>query len=330
MNAPAEIPAETAAEAAADARPPKVLMLLTSDFVTARYEALRKRAPDLRIVTELGAGADPDVTALFAFKLPAGIAPRLPNLRLAASVGAGADGILSAPDLPAHVKVTRAVEPGLGLSMAQYVSLQILSHFRALPQMQAQHAAGEWKRLPVPDARDVTVGIMGLGAIGSVVAEVVGALGFKVIGWTRSEARAARVPVFVGEGGMDAFLARCDYLVCLLPITAQTTGLLDRSRLSKLPTGSYVVNVARGGIVVEQDLLALVDEGHLGGATFDVFATEPLPSTSAFWRHDKVLVTPHIAAQPSVGPVVAQFIDNLRRLSQGEPLLDEVDRRLGY
>ncbi|MFS2101900.1 2-hydroxyacid dehydrogenase [Variovorax sp. Varisp85] len=308
----------------------KVLMLLTSDFVTARYDALRARAPELEIVTELGSDTDPDVTALFAFKLPAGVAPRLPRLQLAASVGAGADGILSAPDLPAHVKVTRAIEPGLGLSMAQYVVLQLLRQFRGLPAMEAQHAAGEWKRLAVPDAREVTVGIMGLGAIGAVVADAVCALGFKVIGWTRSESRAARVPVFVGEAGMEAFLPQCDYLVCLLPITAQTVGLLNRAHLSKLPKGCFVINASRGGIVVEQDLLALVAEGHLSGGAFDVFANEPLPPTSAFWRHDKVLVTPHIAAQPSVAPVVDQFLDNLRRLKHGEPLINEVDRNLGY
>jgi phosphoglycerate dehydrogenase-like enzyme len=311
-------------------RPPKVLMLLTSDFVTARYEALRTRAPDLKLITELGADVDPDVTALFAFKLPAGIAPRLPNLQLAASVGAGADGIISAPDLPPHVKVTRAVEPGLGLSMAQFVSLQILRHFRELPRLEQQHAAGEWKRLPVPDARQVTVGIMGLGSIGSVVAEVVAALGFNVIGWTRSGARESSVPVFVGAAGMDEFLSRSNYLVCLLPITTDTTGLLDRARLAKLPKGGFVINVARGGIVVEQDLLGLVDEGHLSGAAIDVFATEPLPPTSAFWRHDKILVTPHIAAQPSAGPVVEQFLENLQRLRDGQPLLNEVDRTLGY
>lgn len=308
----------------------KVLMLLTSDFVTARYEALRAQAPDLEIVTQLGAGEDPTVTALFAFKLPAGVAPRLPNLRLAASVGAGADGITSAPDLPAHVKVTRAVEPGLGLSMAQFVSMQILRHFRFLPQMEQQHAAGEWKRLPVPDARQVTVGIMGLGSIGSVVAQVVAALGFNVIGWTRTGVRQSSVPMFVGAAGMDEFLSQSKYLVCLLPITTETAGLLDRTRLSKLPRGAFVINVARGGIVVEQDLLGLVDDGHLSGAAFDVFATEPLPPTSAFWRHDKILVTPHIAAQPSAGPVVEQFLANLQRLSHGQPLLNEVDRTLGY
>lgn len=308
----------------------KVLMLLTSDFVTARYEALRARAPDLEIITALGASVDPGVTALFAFKLSGGIAPRLPNLQLAASVGAGADGILSAPDLPGHVKVTRAVEPGLGFSMAQFVALQILRQFRSLPKMEQQHTAGEWKRLPVPDARSVTVGIMGLGAIGAVVADAIAALGFNVIGWTRSNKPASRVPTFVGEAGMKEFLGQCNFMVCLLPITAETTGLLNRTRLSQLPKDSFVINVARGGIVVEDDLLALVNEGHLSGAALDVFATEPLPASSPFWRHDKILVTPHIAAQPSIGPVVEQFLDNLSRLQDGRPLLHEVDRRLGY
>lgn len=309
---------------------PKVLMLLTSDFVKSRYEALRSRAPGLHVITDIEGASDPDVTALFAFKLPAGIAPRLPNLRLAASVGAGADGILSAPDLPPHVKVTRAVEPGLGFSMAQFVSLQILRHFRSLPAMERQHAAGEWKRLPVPDASQLTVGIMGLGSIGSVVADALLALGFRVIAWTRTSAREARVPVFVGESQKDDFLAQSNYLVCLLPFTAETKGTLDHASLRKLPKDSFMVNVARGGIVVEDDLLALVDEGHLAGAALDVFASEPLPANSPFWHHERILVTPHVAAQPTVGPVVEQFLENLQRLAQGQPLLNQVDRSVGY
>jgi phosphoglycerate dehydrogenase-like enzyme len=305
-------------------------MLLTSDFVKSRYEALRSRAPDLHVVTEIEGESDPDVCALFAFKLPLGMAPRLPNLRLAASVGAGADGILSTPDLPLNVRVTRAVEPGLGFSMAQFASLQILRHFRSLPVMERQHAAGEWKRLAVPDASQVTVGIMGLGSIGSVVAEVLVALGFKVIAWTRTSARQARVPVFVGELQKDEFLAQSNYLVCLLPFTEETKGSLDDASLRKLPKGSFVVNVARGGILVEDDLLSLVNEEHLAGAALDVFASEPLPTNSAFWRHERILVTPHIAAQPTAGPVVDQFLENLQRLAKGQPLLNEVDRSVGY
>lgn len=308
----------------------KVLMLITSDFVRARYEALRARAPQLQIITELPSGIHDDIQALLAFKLPAGIASRLPGLRLAASVGAGADGILSAPDLPPHVKVTRAVEPGLGHGMAQFVVMQILRHFRMLPTLEQQHAACVWNRLPVPDASTVTVGIMGLGAIGSMVADAVAALGFKVIGWTRAEKPGSRTPALAGESRIDEFLGQCQYLVCLLPSTAETAGLLDGKRLAKLPRGAYVVNAARGGIVVENELLTLIDSGHLGGAALDVFAIEPLPADSPLWKHERILVTPHVAAQPSVMPVVEQFLDNLARLARGEPLLHEVDRGLGY
>jgi phosphoglycerate dehydrogenase-like enzyme len=196
--------------------------------------------------------------------------------------------------------------------------------------MERQHAAGEWKRLAVPDASQVTVGIMGLGSIGSVVADALVALGFKVIAWTRTSGREARVPVFVGESQKDEFLAQSNYLVCLLPFTAETKGSLDGASLRKLPKGSFVINVARGGIVAEDDLLALVDEGHLAGAALDVFATEPLPASSRFWHHERILVTPHIAAQPTVGPVVEQFLENLQRLARGQPLLNEVNRSAGY
>jgi len=305
-------------------------MMLTSDFVTARYDALRRRAPDIDVITELQPGDNPDIDALFAFKLPAGIASRLPNLKLAASVGAGADGILAAPDLPAHVRVTRTEELGLGLGMAQFVVMQILRHFRSQPQLSAQHAAREWQRVPVPDARQVTVGIMGLGAIGSIVAGAVAQLGFKVEGWTRSASRETKFPSHVGAAGLHALLGASDYLVCLLPLTELTRDLLDKRTLSLLPRGAFVVNVARGGILVENDLLALVDAGHLSGAALDVFAEEPLPRTSPLWDRPNIWITPHVAAQSLAEPAVDQFVANLRRLRGGEPLRNEVDRQHGY
>lgn len=305
-------------------------MLLTSDFVVARYEALRERAPWLEIVTEVPEGQHEDIEAVFTFKLPEGIAPRLPNLRLVASVGAGADGILNARDLPKHVRVTRATEPGLGLSMAQFVALQVLRQFRSLPSIERNQAEGKWQRVAIPDARELTIGVMGLGAIGATVAQTMCGFGFNVIGWTRSNSRDTGIPMFVGPAGLKSFLERSDYLICLLPYTAETNGLLDAQKLALLPKGSYLVNVARGGIVVEDDLRRLIDEGHLSGAALDVFATEPLPSDSPIWRHPKILVSPHVAAQPAVEPVVEQFIDNLSRLAAGQPLINEINRELGY
>ena len=267
---------------------------------------------------------------IFTFSLPEGTAPRLPQLRLVASVGAGADGILQARDLPPEVKVTRACDIGLGYSMSQYVVMQILRHFRDLRTLERQHASAKWSRLPVASASQSTVGIMGLGQTGMVVAQAVAALGFRVIGWTRTASRNVSVERFVGQQNLVAFLEECDFLVCLLPLTDETRHLLNRHMLSRLHKGCYVINVARGGILVEQDLLELVENGHISGAALDVFAAEPLGPDSPFWGHMKILVTPHIAAQPSTEPVVDQFIDNLQWMRNGTPLVNEVDRTLGY
>jgi D-3-phosphoglycerate dehydrogenase/glyoxylate/hydroxypyruvate reductase A len=138
------------------------------------------------------------------------------------------------------------------------------------------------------------------------------------------------VHTFTGEQGLEGFLRASTYLVCLLPFTEQTRNLLDKEKLALLPKGAYLVNVARGGIVAEDELVALIDSGHLAGATLDVFATEPLPAESPLWQHEKIVVTPHVAAQPSVEPVVAQFLENLRRLEAGETLINEVNRQIGY
>jgi len=310
---------------------PTVLMPISSDFVAARHAALCAKAPQLRVVTDL---ADCDVShidALFTFKLSPGIAPRLPNLKLAASVGAGADGLLAAGDIPAHVAVTRVVERGLGLSMAQYVAYQVLRRFRNFDVFEAQAREHRWVRAPIPDSRAHTVGLMGVGEIGSVVAEALTALGFKVIGWTRSGRAVASVArVFAGDKELSAFLGMSDTLVCLLPFTNDTKGLLNSETLQQLKPGAYLVNAARGGIVNELDLLALIQSGHLTGAALDVFANEPLPLGDPLWSHPQIAVTPHVAAQPSVAAAVDQFIENLNRVRSGQTPLHTVDRLIGY
>ncbi|MCI4237729.1 2-hydroxyacid dehydrogenase [Dickeya dianthicola] len=307
-----------------------VLMLITSDFVKQRYELLKLKAPDLKIVTNLNEGLNDEITAMFTFSLPEGIAPQLPKLRLVASVGAGADGILKARDLPQKVKVTRACDAELGFSMAQYVVMQILRNFRDLRTLEQQHATARWSRLPIASANQSTVGIMGLGQTGMMVAKAVAALGFRVTGWTRTALRDVSIERFVGMENLNLFLEKSDFLICLLPLTDETRHLLNRNTLSRLRKGCYVINVARGGIIVEQDLLELVENGYISGAALDVFTTEPLNQDSPFWGHDKILVTPHIAAQPSTETVVDQFIENLNRIKNGFPLLNEVDRNLGY
>ncbi|MDB6001996.1 MAG: glyoxylate/hydroxypyruvate reductase [Rhizobacter sp.] len=312
-------------------QPPAVLMLVSSDFVAARHRLLREMAPHLRVVTDLEQCDPTDVDSLFAFKLPDGIAGRLPNLKLAASVGAGADGLLSARDLAPGVAVTRVVEPGLGFSMAQYVSYHLLRHFRHFAAFETQQRNAEWTRQPIPDARQFTVGLMGVGEIGRAVAQALQPLGFKLAGWTRSGRPVEGIAAMHGGAdGLQPFLSSVDCLVCLLPFTADTRGLMTAQRLSQLKRGAFVVNAARGGIVDEAALLELIHTGHIAGAAFDVFETEPLPPDSPWWRHPRMAVTPHVAAQPSVEAAVRQFIDNLERLRQGQPLLHTVDRSTGY
>jgi phosphoglycerate dehydrogenase-like enzyme len=310
---------------------PAVLMLISSDFVAARHAALCAKAPQLRVVTNIDDCDASEIDALFTFKLPSGIASRLPNLKLAASVGAGADGLLAAGDIPAQVAVTRVVERGLGLSMAQYVAYQILKRFRGFDSYEVQAQERQWQRAPIPDARSHNVGLMGVGEIGSVVAEALTTLGFNVLGWTRSGRSVANVSrIFAGSEELPAFLGLCDTLVCLLPFTADTKGLLHGEMLKQLKPGAYLVNVARGGIVEEADVLSLIQSGHLSGAAFDVFANEPLPASDPLWSHPKVVVTPHIAAQPSVSAAVEQFLENLGRVRNGLTPLHSVDRLNGY
>jgi D-3-phosphoglycerate dehydrogenase/glyoxylate/hydroxypyruvate reductase A len=174
------------------------------------------------------------------------------------------------------------------------------------------------------------VGVLGLGEIGSEVARMFAAIGYPVSGWSRSPKHLPGVTDFTGDDGLDAMLAQSDILVCTLPLTPRTEGLLDRRILSRLPKGAYFINVGRGEHVVEPDLVALIDEGHLAGAALDVFAKEPPARDDPVWNHPRIEATPHIAADPSYQLVARQCIDNLRRARDGRALLNLVDRQAGY
>jgi D-3-phosphoglycerate dehydrogenase/glyoxylate/hydroxypyruvate reductase A len=214
--------------------------------------------------------------------------------------------------------------------MAQYAALMVLRHYRGLPEYEQQQREARWRRPPPPAESDFAVGVMGYGSIGSPVADVLSRLGFTVAVWTRSARAIEGVHAFAGADGLAPFLARSRILVCTLPLTAATRGLVDATALALLPRGAYVVNVSRGRVVRESDLIAAIDGGHLSGAALDVFETEPLPAGSPLWRHPKILCTPHVAAEPRAEVAAAQFLDNLRRARDGKPLVNVVDRVRGY
>lgn len=307
------------------------ILLLTRPQAPELFEGpLRDALPDVDIWTESDQAADERVTAILAWRLKPGTAARYPNLRLVCATAAGVEKLTDDPGLDANVQVMRIVDPLVNVGIAQYVLLMALRHVRALPlyaQQQREHA---WIRHRAADPYAITAGILGLGEAGRVVARLLHGAGFNLVGWSRTPKALRDVECYAGEDGLQGCLARADVLVCALPLTASTHGLLARRTLSQLPAGAYVINVARGGHLVEADLLALIDSGHLAGAALDVQETEPLPIDSPLWDHPKIVVTPHIAAQAGIAAIVAQFAANWRRMESGQSLANVIDRSLGY
>jgi len=307
-----------------------ILVLPTAPFVERQLAALRALVPDERIFIDPAAAPAGEIEAILAFRLAAGIASRFAALRFVACTGAGTDELLATPDLAAHVPIVRAVDPRQGIRMAQYVALMALRHLRELPRLEAQQRDARWRRPPPATESDFTVGVMGFGSVGAPVVDALARLGFPVAVWTRTAHVIEGAVSFAGADSMTPFLAQTRILVCALPLTAATRGLLDARALATLPRGAYVINVSRGRVLREADLVAAIDAGHLAGAALDVFETEPLPADHPLWRHPKILCTPHIAATPRADVAAQQFLDNLHRARSGRPLANVVDRTLGY
>lgn len=307
------------------------ILVLSAPLPSAPFaDALRRAAPDIAVWTEADAPAPEAVEAVLAWRLKDGMLARYPNLRVLCSTGAGADKLLTVQDLPAGLPVTRIVDPVQGLQMAQYAVACALAHTRELPRYAAQQAAAHWARHPVRDARQCRVGLLGLGAVGQAIGRAFLALGYPVAGWSRRPRAVPGMDCHAGPPGLGEVLAEADILVCALPLTPETIGLLNRERLSRLPRGAFVINIGRGEQLVEPDLRALLDEGHLGGAALDVFEREPPPPDNWVWRHPAVRATPHIAAQASFDNVAAQCLEALRSVRAGERPSHAVDRVAGY
>lgn len=261
---------------------------------------------------------------------PRGLLASLPNLKAIFSMGAGVDHLASDPDLPRDVPVVRMVDDGLTEGMTEYVVATVLAHHRCLRTYAEQQAAGLWRPLSVPLARNRRVGVLGLGELGRDAAAALAALRFDVAGWARTHKEVPGVRSYAGPGALNAFLARSDILVCLLPLTEATRGILGRATLGALPAGACVVNVGRGGHVVDDDLLDLLDSGHIGEATLDVFHEEPLPADHRFWTHPRVRVTPHIASVTPPETAAQVIAANIARMRQGETPAPIVDFAKGY
>ncbi|MDU0341998.1 2-hydroxyacid dehydrogenase [Bosea rubneri] len=298
----------------------------------ARFAAL---LPELPIVT-LGEPFDRRAVHYVAsWKHPEGSLAGLPNLAAIFSLGAGVDHIFADSRLP-QVPIARVVDPDLTTRMSEYVVLHCLSQLRQLPRYMAQQRAGIWEDdRNQPAAREVRVGVMGLGELGLDAVAKLRVVGFDVAGWSRSPKVIEGVPTYSGEAGMAEFLARTDILVCLVPLTPETRGMLNRALFAGLARdgrlgGPVLINAGRGGLQVEADILASLAAGELKAAVLDVFETEPLPQESPLWTHPAVTVTPHNAAMSAPETVAAQVAAQIRRLEAGEPLEHIVDPARGY
>jgi glyoxylate/hydroxypyruvate reductase len=298
----------------------------------ARFRALA-RGHDIRLWPGR-LGASGDITYAAVWKPPPGLLAQFTNLSAIFSLGAGVDALTGDATLPA-VPLVRIVDADLTMRMTEYVVLQVLMIHRQQRRYDAQQRQRVWAELPQPAAHEVAVGVMGLGVLGSAAASALSRIGFQVAGWSRTPRLIEGIKTFHGTGGLDAFLARSEILVCLLPHTPATDGIVHHGLLRKLKRdgpldGAYLINAGRGRLVVEADLLAALEDGTLAGATLDVFAEEPLPKASPFWTHPQVTVTPHAAAASVPNALVDNVLQQIARFERGEAMENVIDRAAGY
>ena len=255
----------------------------------------------------------------------------LPRLRAVVVLGAGVDHLLSrAEAMPAGVPCVRIVDDSIRAQMVEWVLLALVTHLRRWDDYRDLQCRGRYEELPVPVPQEVVVGILGFGLLGRATAEVLRDIGYRVRGWSASPKQAAGIECFAGQSGLGAFLESCDVVVCMLPLTAHTEGLLGRDTFARMKRGAYLINAARGGHVVEADLVAAIDEGRLSGATLDVQREEPMPAGHPFWSHPRIRITPHVATYTLARFCAAQVAENYRRLQRGESLRNRVDLARQY
>lgn len=293
--------------------------------------ALARVLPDLAFRVwpdDVGDAADIEYALVWGPKR--GALKAFPNLKAIFSLGAGVDHLMGDRDLPDGVPVVRLVDPALTVGMSEYVLYWVLHFHRRMGDYVRYSRKAKWKKLPQVVPRQRRVGIMGLGVIGSDAARKLKALDFDVVGWTRGHRNVSGVPTFEGRRGFEDFLARSEIVVCLLPLTPETTGILNARAFARMPEGAVVVNAARGGHVIDDDLLAALDSGHLKAAVLDVFHTEPLPAEHPFWGHPKITVTPHVASLTVPETAAKSIADNIRRMRKGQPPEPIVDPKKGY
>lgn len=293
-------------------------------------EELQNQHPGLNIYVYPEEHDKEEVEFALVWNHPRGLFKNYPNLKVVASMGAGVDHITADPELPEDIKITKVVDEQLTKDMSAFVLGLVMDHILNLPFYRLQETRQEWTPVDYKRTRDVKIGVMGMGVLGTAVAKNLDYLGFPVTGWAKTSKDIDGIKTFFGDEGKDEFLAQTEILICLLPLTPATEGILNKELFEKLPEKAYIINVARGEHLVEHDLLEMVNSGHLSGAALDVFREEPLPKEHPFWEHHKIQITPHVASVTRPESVVPQIVDNYERMKEEEPLQNLVEKKKGY
>lgn len=312
--------------------PPSGALVFFSEFddFSVWEKALQTHLPTLRVLHANEVEDTAEIHFALVWKPPQGFFHTMPNLRLIINLGAGVDSLMGRNDLPENIPVTRLTDPKMAQMMAGYVLFSVLRLARDIPYFEQAQRRGEWAYRHPRAPADINVTVLGLGELGAYAAKELQRQGFTVRGWSRSPRSIEGVQCYDGIESLDSVLQATEILVVMLPLTAQTNGLLDRERLLLLPKGASLINVARGALVDQEAMTHLLQTGHLNYAILDVFEQEPLPADDPLWTMENVLITPHLASVAIPSSAAEQISQNIMRVSLGEKPLNQVATKRGY
>ncbi|MFJ3484166.1 2-hydroxyacid dehydrogenase [Pseudomonas sp. NPDC090202] len=288
-----------------------------------------QHAPDIDVRLWPDTGNPEDVRYFACWQPPSDLLTRLPNLEVIFATSAGVDQF-DAGQLPAHIQVVRMLDPGIAQGIVEYACFAVLSLHRQIPLYLQQQRERQWQDHLLQPASQRRVGVMGLGNLGQAVLESLRPFGFELHGWARSQKHIDGVCCYAGDEQLPAFLSQCDILICLLPLTDDTHGILDARTFAALPNGASLINLGRGGHLVEEDLLTALASGQLSHGIVDVLNDEPPPADHPFWQHPQIWLTPHIGAMTSPHSAFEVLLANIRRHQRGEAMQGLIERDKGY
>lgn len=307
-----------------------IVLIAPGRDMSGLKDAIHQKAPDIDVEVWPRITYKKRVRMAVCWKHPSNILGQFPNLALASSLGAGVNHLLADKDLAENIPISRVITKDLKEQMAEYALLAVLSYRRTLLHYISAKNRTEWKPIsPVP-MEQCTVGVMGLGEMGHAIAQRLAGNGFTVNGWSRSKKNMEDLKTFAGHSEMKAFLEQSNIVICALPLTDETSGILDLQAFKQMKKPSYLINMGRGQHLVEEDLIYALDTNLIEGAFLDVFEEEPLPDTHTFWNRKNIMLTPHIAAITDLGQAAEVIAENYKRCQSGMPPLYQADRKKEY